>query len=104
MRLVDDVMEPFRPIVDIFVRKLANDGHARVDAMTKPILGLIPTCSLRMGYGISPVSLVIHRLCVSLAQAYEDPKVKLCLPTGSGLELSALFDEYQTEQAEKPAA
>lgn len=104
MRLVDDVMEPFRPIVDIFVRKLANDGHAQVDAMTKPILGLVPTRSLRMSYGISPVSLVIQRLCVSLAQAYEDPKLKLSLPTGSSFELSALFDEHQEEQAEIPEA
>lgn len=104
MRLVDDVMEPFRPIVDLVVKELVESGQTAVDAVTKPVLALIPTRSMRMVYGISPVSLVIQRLCISLAQAYENPKLKLALPIGSKDTLSALFDEYPAEQAQAPTA
>jgi len=104
MRLVDDVMEPFRPIVDMVVKELVCSGQTAVDAVSKPVLALIPTRSLRMPYGVSPVSLVLQRLCVSLAQAYENPKLKLAMPLGSRELLSALFDEYPEEQTQAPAA
>lgn len=94
MRLVDDVMEPFRPLVDIVVKQLADAGNQFVIPETKRELAKLPARSLRMSYGISPVTLVIQRLCVSLAKAYEDPVLGLSMPeAGFGI-LDCLLDEH----------
>ena len=96
MRLVDDMMEPFRPVVDCLVWRLSQAGATEVDAASKRELALMPTRSLVMDDGISPASLVIQRLCTSLALAVEDRKAALELPhTSKGL-LAALWDEEPT--------
>jgi CRISP-associated protein Cas1 len=98
MRLVDDVMEPFRPVIDCLVWKLVEKGLSQVTKESKQALALMPTMSLAMLGGISPVTLVIQRLCVSLAQSLEDRKVPLALPhTSKGL-LATLWDEVPTEE------
>lgn len=103
MRLVDDVMEPFRPLVDASVRRLADRGDVDVNPNTKRALALLPTRSLLMKYGVSPVSLVIQRLCISLAQVYEEGGGKLdVLPAGTEL-LDAFWDEADAAQDDEAA-
>ncbi len=79
-RLVDDVMEPFRPLVDILVWTLTEAGLVEVDAGTKKILGLLPTRSVVTKRGISPVTVVVQRLCESMVNALRSGKAKLELP------------------------
>lgn len=93
MRLVDDLMEPFRPLVDAWVRRLYAQGQAEVTSDTKRTLALLPTRSLRGPLGVSPVSITVQRLCISLAQIYEDQAKALALPETSAHTLSALWDE-----------
>ncbi len=80
LRLVDDLMEPFRPLIDARVRKLVARGQIDVDAATKRELALSLVCNLPTDAGLSPLSVAIERLCFSLTQAYEDEHRKLALP------------------------
>ena len=93
MRLVDDVMEPFRPLVDAWVRRLSASGIAEVNSESKRALGLLPVRSLRTRHGISPVAIAVQRLCISLAQKYEESAQKLDLPLSSAEDLASIFDE-----------
>ena len=102
MRLVDDAMEPFRPLVDIWVRRLHEAGCRAVTPDSKRALGLLPVRSLRTARGISPVSMAVQRLCISLGQAYEDPARTLELPLGTAESLAPLLDDpYGTRPQEE---
>ena len=101
MRLVDDMMEPYRPLVDVWVRRLIEANTHEVDATAKQALGLLPTRSLRTTMGISPVSMAVQRACVSLAQVYEGNKRALDLIDPEAGDLSVMWDmpgdDAQTE-------
>ena len=104
MRLVDDVMEPFRPIVDLFVKRMVDNCDLEITPQTKRLLATIPSRSLRTNIGISPITLVIQRTCVSLAQAFETPCRTLDFPKSSALLFSSLFDEPSESKADASAA
>lgn len=80
LRLVDDLMEPFRPLVDAQVRQLADLGRYDVDAYNKRELALMLTRGIATEEGLSPVIVAIERLCISLAQVYERERKALALP------------------------
>jgi CRISPR-associated protein Cas1 len=80
MRLVDDVMEPFRPLVDVCVRYLIDAGNVEMDIGVRRELAILGTRSLRTAHGVSPVSVVVQRLSTSLAQVYGKPSASLELP------------------------
>ncbi|NCT68269.1 MAG: type II CRISPR-associated endonuclease Cas1 [Rhodanobacteraceae bacterium] len=93
MRLVDDLMEPFRPLVDAWVRRVTEAGTVELDADARRALALLGTRSLRTARGVSPVGVAAQRLAVSLAQVYESPNSGLDLPETGRAALSALWDE-----------
>lgn len=93
MRLVDDLMEPFRPLVDATVRRISEAGATELDEAIRRELAVLGTRSLRTGRGISPVSIVVQRLAVSLAQTYEDSAKRLELPETGRDALAALWDQ-----------
>lgn len=103
MRLVDDLMEPFRPLVDACVRRLAEAGSKDIDSGTKRTLALLPVRSMFTERGVSPVSLVIQRMVVSLAQVYENPKGTLELPPVTVVALAPLWEEPDVPQDEETA-
>lgn len=103
MRLVDDLMEPFRPLVDACVRRLAETGRRDVDSETKRTLALLPVRNICLDRGVSPVSLVIQRMVVSLAQLYEDPKVTLELPPVTKTALASLWEESHVSEDDEAA-
>ena len=80
MRLVDDLMEPFRPLVDALVRQRADLGCFEVDAASKRELALLMTRSIPTEEGMSPISVAVERLCLSLAQVYEGGRARLAMP------------------------
>lgn len=102
MRLVDDMMEPFRPLVDAWVRRLNQQGCVEPDVVAKRALALLPTRTLRLSMGNSPVTLSIQRFCVSLAQVYEGECRRLELPAANGEVLKSLWDERDAGQDEAP--
>lgn len=71
MCLVDDVMEPFRPFVDLAVLRLLKAGHLDVTAETKRYLALVPTYDTPSPQGTTPLGTVVSRLGTSLAQVFE---------------------------------
>lgn len=87
MRLVDDLMEPFRPIVDLLVWQLQQRGENQVSpdtkrALVRSLYDDMQTCS-----GATPAMVCMQRLAVSLAQVYLGERDKLDLPL-PGLPLS----------------
>ncbi|WP_051341236.1 type II CRISPR-associated endonuclease Cas1 [Azospirillum halopraeferens] len=80
--LVDDLMEPFRPFVDLAVARLADAGHMAVTPQTKRFLALVPSLDLPTAEGTTPLSTVVMRAATSLAQSYESGTALLDVPGG----------------------
>ena len=89
MRLVDDLMEPFRPIIDIKVWQLTRETVPTLTPEVKREIVLSLQSDMHTPMGTSPVSVCIQRLAVSLAQIYLGEKEQLDLPLG-GLPLDLL--------------
>lgn len=80
MRLVDDLIEPFRPVVDFKVWQLAQAGVYELNAETKHALVRCLYFDMQTEIGISPVGQCIQRLATSLAQIYLGERKTLNLP------------------------
>ena len=78
--LADDLMEPYRPLVDQFVKTLVGEGLAEITAETKARLATIATLDLEQGTTLSPLGLHVQRLTHSLAQSFETGEPLLALP------------------------
>jgi CRISP-associated protein Cas1 len=87
MRLVDDLMEPFRPLVDLRAWQLAKDGKTEVTSETKRALVHTLYDDMQSSAGATPVMVCMQKLAISLAQVYLGEKDKLELPL-AGLPLS----------------
>lgn len=87
MRLVDDLMEPFRPIVDLHVWQLQRIGETLITPETKRSLVRTLYDDMQTSTGATPVMVCMQRLAVSLAQVYLGERDKLDLPL-PGLPLS----------------
>ena len=95
MRLVDDLIEPFRPLIDIKVWLLQKQGEKEVGPETKRALVQTLYDDMLTDVGATPVSVCIQRVAVSLAQVYLGERTRLDLPL-PGLPLSmaaSLSDE-----------
>jgi CRISP-associated protein Cas1 len=78
--LVDDLMEPFRPVVDREVHRLKGQGLTEVTADTKAALARIMVVDLTADEGLSPLMTCLDRLATSLAKAYAGEIDQLALP------------------------
>jgi CRISPR-associated protein Cas1 len=87
MRLVDDVMEPFRPIIDLKVWHLQRNQEDHVTPDTKRALVRTLYDDMQTTAGATPVMVCIQKLATSLAQVYLGERDKLDLPL-PGLPLS----------------
>ncbi len=80
MRLVDDVMEPFRPIVDLRVWQLLREGKNEVNAETKRALVHTLYDDVLSDAGATPVMVAVQKLATSIAQVYLGQREKPDLP------------------------
>lgn len=78
--LADDLMEPFRALVDCAVRRIVRDRGAQVDGDAKQALARLIAVDLPLGDGVTPVSVALNRLSLSLGQSFETGKLNLALP------------------------
>lgn len=78
--LVDDLMEPFRPIVDAKVVSLLQDGYEDVNPEVKKELSGILSYELEMENKISPVSTAILELVDSYYNSLVNKKETLVFP------------------------
>lgn len=87
MRLVDDLMEPFRPVIDLKVWQLQQQREARVTPESKRALVRTLYDDMQTNVGATPVMVCTQKLAVSLAQVFLGERDKLDLPL-PGLPLS----------------
>ncbi len=81
LRLADDLMEPFRPAIDIAVYDLITAGTDTVDKTAKTALAAIMQWDYKTDNGHSPLSQVLVRLSQSLAKVYQKEIKQLDLPS-----------------------
>mgnify|MGYP000750369330 CR=1 FL=1 len=80
MALADDLMEPFRPLVDLVITRLVASGVAEVTPEAKHALAGLTALDMRTAAGTTPLGACLERLAISLGQAYETRKAELDLP------------------------
>ena len=78
--LADDLMEPFRPLVDCTVKGLFESRSGVVDSHSKKELCGITALDLSVGGSVSPVSLALVGLARSVCYAFETSHIDLLLP------------------------
>ena len=78
--LADDLMEPFRPLVDCTVRSISRRRGTKVDAGAKHALARLIATDLPLGGGVTPVSVALMKLATSLGQSFETGILDLALP------------------------
>ncbi len=80
--LADDMMEPYRPYVDMVVRSMIDKTSA-VENLTQELkveLLKIPTLDVLLAGDKSPLMVAMQRTAVSLARCYAGEQRKLLLP------------------------
>jgi CRISPR-associated protein Cas1 len=75
--LVDDLMEPYRPVVDALVISQHEEGEDEVSRTVKEKLAGIVSTDVRFPDSISPMHIALDRLALSLANAFEHGEQKL---------------------------
>ena len=94
MRLVDDLMEPFRPVIDLKIWQLRRNGEAEITSETKRALVRTLYDDMQTNMGATPVMVCVQRLATSLAQVYLGERDKLDLPLpGLPLTLAAALND-----------
>lgn len=80
MRLVDDLMEPFRPVVDWTVWQLQGQSPCEVNVDSKRALVQCLYMDLSTDAGVTPVLVAVQKLATSLAQVMVGERTRLELP------------------------
>jgi CRISPR-associated protein Cas1 len=80
MPLADDLMEPFRPIVDLAVLRLADVGIAEVTIPAKRALAGLLQAEERTASGRTPLATCLIRLAASMADSFLTGDAALDLP------------------------
>ena len=89
--LVDDLMEPFRPMADYAVRRCFEASQVEMCPETKHKLAAITTLMIPLAGDSPPLSLATTKMCRSFAAYYLGEKDDVLLPTfPSPLEMLAL--------------
>ena len=79
-RLADDLMEPFRPYVDLIACGLRSNGEEALDEGTKSALAAVTTMDLEGPQGASPLQVCLDRLAGCLVQIFLGERDTLDLP------------------------
>lgn len=80
--LADDIMEPYRPAVDLLVLKMLNEGYDLevLDTETKTRLLKIPTIDLKIDAQISPLMNAVQKTTSSLVKCFDKTERKIKYP------------------------
>jgi len=79
--LADDLMEPYRPIVDRAVYNLVRDGCAEISSEAKTVLASLTALDLPAPHGMSPLHVHATRLAQQLAALFTKEDEALDLPS-----------------------
>lgn len=78
--LADDLMEPYRPLVDHMVKGLVAEGVDEVTQEAKRRLAMLATLDLEQEGQVSPLSVQAQKLVHSFAASLEAGRAALALP------------------------
>lgn len=78
--LADDLLEPFRPAVDMRVRTLYRDGWREVDRDAKARVLELLTSPWETESGVGPFHLAAERLAYALAECFAGARRDLSIP------------------------
>ena len=83
--LADDLIEPFRPLVDDRVREMHRQGYGELSQPAKAALLELLTVPLKLGEQSGPWMVMVHRLVASLVRCYarESRRLEIPVPCGS---------------------
>ena len=99
--LADDLIEPFRPLVDWQVRELASQGYLEIDreAKTRLLDLLVHESSLSISgdQATGPLMVMLHRMIASLIRCYEGESKKLDIPHYSVTQFQEGYLGYQEQ-------
>lgn len=79
LALADDLMEPFRPVIDLMVWHLVAQGITEVPEGREALVGCL-RADFPTPQGASPLAQVLVRLAQSLAQSFLARKLSLAFP------------------------
>jgi CRISPR-associated protein Cas1 len=80
LRLADDLMEPFRPSVDLIAKALLKEGFEKLDTPAKRRLALVLHADFALDDGVTTLSNALGRLAVSLSQVFMGERKTLLFP------------------------
>jgi CRISPR-associated protein Cas1 len=80
-RLADDLMEPFRPTVDLAALALREAGQTELSPKAKRELTSLLATDFKSEAGVSTLTNVLARLASSLAQAFLGQRPDLAFPS-----------------------
>lgn len=80
MRLVDDLIEPFRPLIDLKVWQLGRSDELQLTPETKRALVHTLYDDMQSDGGVTPVMVCMQKLATSIAQVYLGQRNKPDLP------------------------
>ncbi len=80
MRLVDDLVEPFRPLIDFAVWELVRRGESALTSANKRVLVRACYQDVATDAGETPVFVAMQRLAISVAQVLTGTRDALDLP------------------------
>jgi len=78
--LADDLMEPFRPLVDATAYNIARQNGPEVTPDAKQALARLIALDLPLAGVTSPLSTALSRLATSLALSFENRRLDMALP------------------------
>ncbi len=80
LRLADDLMEPYRPSVDLLVKDLVLQGVGDVTTDAKRRLASVLHQDFSTDEGVTPLSNLLARNAISLAQVFTGDRTGMVLP------------------------
>ncbi len=81
--LADDLIEPFRPLVDERVRDMHCQGYTALNQPAKAELLELLTMPMTLSEQTGPFMVMLHRLATSLVRCYASEQKKLDIPIRS---------------------
>ena len=79
--LADDLMEPFRPLVDDRARELYRQGYENLTQEAKAELLKVLSDPVSLDSESGPLMVSLHRMTASLVKCYQGEVKKLAIPT-----------------------
>ena len=103
LNLVDDLMEPFRPIADYLVWQCQLSHVVDLEPVLKAKLAAITSLLVPIANDAAPLSLAAVKCCRSLAQHCMDATTALCLPgMPTALDISSLSNAASLPEGAEP--